>query len=335
MCSEIVAAPLASVGAPTSRGTWTSSDAGSRSGTLDRLAAVVAMSALLCSVLLPKPPAPINAAQSLDADTAHDAAARAARAAVAERVRYRGGETLAAAYAGSPYTYASDLRIERDGSDFTVDGVDWKGKAFDDPIYYGVRVARWQANSRLGAMIDFTHSKAYAPLDQQAALSGSKDGHPLPPAAAIGDLFHKLEFTHGHNMLTLNLLWRLPSLGTVFSPYVGVGVGAALPHTEVQLKGTSGRTYEYQYVGPAEQLLIGVELRVPRLSYFLEYKFTSASYRAPLENRDGGALPLDLWHQFRRWIGGGAPPGGWASTWLISHQVIGGMGIRTVPAAAP
>ena len=130
-------------------------------------------------------------------------------------------------------------------------------------------------------------------------------------------------------------LYRLPSPGSFINPYVGVGLGAALPHTEVQLKGTGKRTYEYQYVGPAGQLLVGVEVRVPRLSYFLEYKFTSASYRAPLQNRDGGWLPLDLWNQFQRWMSGQAPAGGWASTWLTSHQLIGGMGIRTVPAAAP
>jgi hypothetical protein len=184
-------------------------------------------------------------------------------------------------------------------------------------------------------MVDFTHSKAYAPLEQDARLSGTKDRQPLPAHAAIGDLFHKLEFTHGHNMLTLNLLCRLPSLGSFINPYVGVGLGVALPHTEVQLKGTRGRTYEYQYVGPAAQLLVGVELRVPRLSYFLEYKFTSASYRAPLQNRDGGWLPFDLWNQLQRWISRKPPEGGWASTWLVSHQVIGGMGFRTVPAAAP
>ncbi|MFA6140355.1 MAG: hypothetical protein WC684_06495 [Hyphomicrobium sp.] len=289
------------------------------------------MAALVTSTLLPSPQSLAVSAPSLDPVEAE----KAARAALEERVRYKGGEVLVAAYTGAPYTYASDVRIERQGTDMTVHGVDWEGKPFDDPIYYGVRVARWFAGSSLGGMLDFTHSKAYAPLEQEAKLSGTKDGQPPPSQATIGDLFHKLEFTHGHNMLTLNLLCRLPSLGTFVSPYVGVGLGAALPHTEVQLKGTRGRTYEYQYVGPAAQLLIGVELRVPRLSYFVEYKLTAASYRAPLQNRDGSWLPLDVWNQFQRWLSGEPPAGGWASTSLVSHQVIGGMGFRTVPTAAP
>lgn len=303
-------------------------EAGAHPTAVSRAFAFVGMAAILGAAVLPATPARMLLAQT-HSSTGTDDAAGAARAEISERVRYRGDEFLFAAYGGAPYTYASDVRIERPGTDMTVHGVDWLGKPFDDPIYYGVRVARWFRRSSFGAMVDFTHSKAYAPLEQKARLSGTKDGQPLPPAAAIGELFHKLEFTHGHNMLTLNLLYRLPSLGSFINPYVGVGLGAALPHTEVQLKG-SKRTYEYQYVGPAGQILIGVELRVPRLSYFVEYKFTSASYRAPLQDRDGGALPLDLWSQFTRWAKG-IPPAGWVSTRLTSHQAIAGMGVRTVP----
>lgn len=291
------------------------------------LPALAAMAMLIVAAAMPEPQSPSETSQE-DADAI-------ARAVLAEQVRYKGGETLIAAYTGSPYTYASDLRIAGPGHDMTVHGIDWEGKAFDDPIYYGVRVARWLTGSRLGGMVDFTHSKAYAPLEQEVAVSGQRDGAPLPPRAKVGDLFHKLEFTHGHNMLTFNVLWRLPALGSFVSPYVGFGVGAALPHTEVQLKGVRGRTYEYQYVGPTAQLLIGVELRVPRLSYIAEYKFTAASYVAPLQNRDGSWLPLDLLNQLQRWWSAEPPVGGWASTSLISHQVIGGMGFRTLPAPAP
>jgi lipid A oxidase len=299
----------------------------------DRLAGLAGAAALVLSATVPRPPLPVVAAQSQQGTNSTDAMTGAARAALIEQVRYKGGETFFAAYTGAPYTYASDLHIEGAGTDMTVHGVDWEGKPFDDPIYYGARIIRWRPRSAWGAMLDFTHSKAYAPLEQEVELTGTKGGQPLPPRAKLEDLFHHLQFTHGHNMLTLNAMLRLPSLGAMISPYVGAGFGVALPHAEVQLKGTGRRTYEYQYVGPAAQLLIGVELRVPRLSYFIEYKATTASYRAPLQERDGSWLPVDLWRQFQRWMQGRPPPGGWASTWLTSHQLIGGMGVRTLPAA--
>lgn len=157
---------------------------------LNRAAAAAAMGAVLISALVPKP-VPPSQAQSQSSSEDAQAAARAGRAEIAERVRYRGDEILIAAYSGAPYTYASDLHIERRDTDMMVHAIDWQGKPFEDPIYYGVRVARWPRNSSLGAMIDLTHSKAYAPLDQEAPISGRKDGRPLPPKAVIGDLFDK------------------------------------------------------------------------------------------------------------------------------------------------
>jgi hypothetical protein len=263
------------------------------------------------------------------------ALASAHRAAMAERVRYRGGEKFFGAYGGAPYTYASDVRIARPGADLTVHAVDWQGKPFDHPIYYGLRAVGWLPASSFGGMIDFTHSKVYAPLDRKARFSGSKDGAALSPEATIGDRFHKLEFTHGHNMLTANVLWRLAWRSAFIAPYAGIGLGVSLPHTEVQLKGEGTRTYEYQYTGPAAQALFGVELRLPHVSYFVEYKLTFASYRAPLHNRDGDWVFSDLLAQLRRWVAGQEPEGGWATTRLLSHQVISGMGVRTSPPAPP
>jgi len=253
------------------------------------------------------------------------------RRAIATEVRYRGGETLTAFYGGAQYTYPSDVRIERPGTDLTIHDLPWEGRPFQHPIYYGVRVSRWLPASSLGGMIDFTHSKVYSPLEERARFSGSKDGRPLPREAPIEDVFHKLEFTHGHNMLTLNGLLRLPFSTAFLSPYVGGGLGVSLPHSEVQLRGEHKRTYEYQYTGPAYQMVFGVEFRLPKLTYFVEYKWTSASYRAPLHYRETKSLFSDIAHQFSRWRSGREPEGGWATTRLTSHQVISGMGFRAAP----
>ncbi len=240
-----------------------------------------------------------------------------------------GGEVFIGAYGGVPYTYNSDVKFKKtDVTDLTVKNVAWDGRPFKSPIYYGIRVARWSDVSPIGAMLDFTHGKVYSQNEQVVELEGKREGKALPPKARIKDIFNQFEFTHGHNMLTLNGLYRLPQPHARLSPYVGAGFGIALPHTEVQFKGSRGRTYEYQYTGPVFQFLIGMEIRIPRLSYFFEYKLTVASYEVPLTKRDGGYLPGDLYRQFKRWWSGKAPKNGFAYTTLVSHQLIGGMGVR-------
>jgi hypothetical protein len=237
---------------------------------------------------------------------------------------------MVGAYGGAPYTYPSDVKVTKPGThDFTAKDVEWQAFPFDNPIYYGVRIARWFGDSgKTGAMLDFTHSKAISIKTQETRFEGTVDGKAAPEKALIKDVFDRLEASHGHNMLTFNGLLRLPSFSFRISPYVGLGAGINLPHAEVHVKGEPKRTYEYQYAGPVGQALIGVEFRLPRMSYFLEYKFSLADYRMPLSGRDGSILFLDLWNQFQRWSSGSEPPGGWAETRYTSHQVIGGLAVR-------
>ncbi|MBA4171190.1 MAG: hypothetical protein C0511_00695 [Hyphomicrobium sp.] len=243
-------------------------------------------------------------------------------------------EVLIAAYGGTPYTYDSDVHFKRIGRgavrDFTVEKVEWEGQPFKHPVYYGVRVARWSEGGQFGGMVDFTHSKAISRMAQEVRIKGTLDGQPVPEKARISDLFQKLEFSHGHNMLMATGLMRLSSsFAPRVSPYVGLGAGVSLPHTEIHLhKNDPKRTYEYQFTGPSLQGLVGIEFRLPRVSCFVEYKFTFASYSAPLTGRDGTWLPLDVWAQIQRWLAGGAPTGGYADTQLASHQLVGGLGVR-------
>lgn len=239
-------------------------------------------------------------------------------------------ETMVGAYTGMPYTYPSKVRIGKEGTDsFTIDPVHWYTDPFHNPIYYGARAYRWFAGGTTGAMVDFIHSKAMARRDEQAAFSGQIEGKPVPERGPVSDVVRKLEFSHGHNMLLFNGLLRLPGIGTRLSPYVGAGGGVLLPHTEVQIAGSSQpRTYEYNYAGPAAQALAGLEFRLPRLSFFVEYKFTYGDYEAPLSQMNGSWLFLDIWRQISRWLNGEEPPGGHVTTQIVSHQVVGGLAVR-------
>ena len=239
-------------------------------------------------------------------------------------------EIMVGAYTGAPYTYPSAVRIGKEGAEsLTIDPVHWYTDPFKSPIYYGARVARWFTGGRTGVMVDFIHSKAMARLDREANFSGSVNGAPLQPRAQVGDVAKKLEFSHGHNMLLFNGLVRLPSIGARLSPYAGLGAGVLLPHTEVQLTEQGAtRTYDYNYAGPAGQALLGVEVRLQRLSFFVEYKYTYADYELPLSQTNGSWLFLDLWRQFQRWRGGEEPAGGHITTKVVSHQVVGGFAVR-------
>lgn len=240
-------------------------------------------------------------------------------------------EMMIAAYGGAPYTYPSRVTLKKDGvHDLTVEGVEWRGEPFIDPIYYGIRVVNWFEGGRTGGMLDFTHSKTIGELDKEVVFEGVLDGEPAPGKAKLGKVFRRLEASHGHNMLTLNGMLRLVQLHPRLSLYGGLGAGVNLPHSEIQLMKGGGRTYEYLYTGPAAQILIGLEFRVPRMSYFLEYKFTFAQYDVPLSELDGTKIGLfaDLYRQAARWWSGEPPPGGILSKQLISHQAIGGIGVR-------
>lgn len=247
-------------------------------------------------------------------------------------------EAMVAFYGGAPYTYPSDVHLRKEGvHDLKVRGVEWRGEPFTDPIYYGVRIVNWFSGGRTGGMLDFTHSKTIGELDNEVTFEGTLDGKAAPDKAKLGEVFRRLEASHGHNMLTLNGLMRLIDLHPRLSLYGGLGGGVNLPHSEIQLMKGGGRTYEYLYTGPAAQVLIGLEFRVPRMSYFLEYKFTFAHYDVPLSELDGTKIGLfaDLYRQAARWWSGEEPPGGFLSKNLVSHQAIGGLGVRfgAAPAA--
>jgi lipid A oxidase len=245
-----------------------------------------------------------------------------------------GRELMFAGYSGVPYTYPSDVTVVKSGlNDFTAHHVVWDGKPFVNPIYYGARIVRF-GDGPVGTMLDFTHSKTIARLAEDVAFTGTLNGAPAPERATLRDVFRKLEASHGHNMLTLNGLLRLPRFGVRLQPYVGIGAGVSLPHSEVQFANAEKRTYEYQVAGFVGQALIGLELRTARVSYFLEYKYTLAPYDMPLSEREGTLLPFDLWTQFRSWWSGTEPPGGHLTTTFASHQGIFGLGIRSAPVVA-
>ena len=160
-----------------------------------------------------------------------------------------------------------------DTYDFTAG---WEGKPFAMPPYYGLRYTNWR-NSDWGVAVEFTHSKVYSD-DETLTASG----------------FEVLEFTDGINVFTINAVRRFQNTGK-WTPYVGGGVGFAIPHVEVQVDSEAVKTFEYQYGGPALQLHGGVEYSFnENWSTFAEYKINYVMLDVDLDGPDGSFLKTEI-----------------------------------------
>lgn len=152
--------------------------------------------------------------------------------------------------------------------------IGWEGKSFSLPPYYGLRGTWWQTDT-FGWGVEFTHAKVYAPEDEREDIG-----------------FSRLEFTDGLNLLTVNAMKRWPTQWGKATPYVGGGLGIAVPHVDVET--TAGdKTFGYQLTGPAMRLMAGVSYPInDRFAAFGEYQFTYSSNEADLDG--GGSLSTDI-----------------------------------------
>ncbi len=152
--------------------------------------------------------------------------------------------------------------------------IGWDGKSFAMPPYYGARVIWWN-DADVGLGLELTHTKVYAPDDERAALG-----------------FQRLEFTDGHNIITANAARRWSNAWGNTTPYVGAGLGIALPHVDVQPYGGS-HTFGYQLTGLAMRVTAGMRYDLSeRWAAFGEYQFIFSSNEADLEG--DGTLHTDI-----------------------------------------
>ena len=158
--------------------------------------------------------------------------------------------------------------------------MDWEGRSFQMPPYWGVQASYWlNPGPGWGVGLDYTHTKAYAPLN-----------------FATDPVYRHLEFTDGNNLLLFNVMYRFaPIADGRLLPYVGIGGGVAIPHVEVKLKAFPGQdTWEYQLAGGAGQVLGGFEYRLANSwSVFAEGKLSYSHLDTDLEG--GGQLKTYLW----------------------------------------
>jgi lipid A oxidase len=149
--------------------------------------------------------------------------------------------------------------------------VRWLGKSFEAPPYYGIR-ATWWTSDKWGFGLEANHAKVYA--ENKVALG-----------------YDTLEFTDGLNLITANVFRRFPNAGR-FTPYVGGGLGIAVPHVEIERVGES-KTFEYQLTGPAVILVAGASFEInDKWSIFAEYKGSYSRNKAKVDA--GGTLTTNI-----------------------------------------
>ena len=214
-------------------------------------------------------------------------------------------EWFASGYLGAASTPDSDVELSLPGgTHLTFNDVTWDDESFSGPIYYGLRTGYWfESRPNLGVALDFTHAKMMCYSNQLVQVSGTRQGAPIAGQERLGDTFDELSFSHGHNLLTLNGMYRWMELGRSgrdflnrLQPYVLAGLGVAYPHVEVAVAGSD--TYEYQAAGIAAQAGGGLDVDITRwLSVFAEYRLSYAEIDADLAG--GGSLQTEPWtHHF-------------------------------------
>lgn len=157
-----------------------------------------------------------------------------------------------------------------DGTEF-VSG--WQGKSFSMPPYWGVRGTYWLEDfgyDNIGVALDYSHSKVYA---DKETLKTKTPG------------WSHFEFTDGLNLVTANVLYRFKSPDRAWTPYLGIGVGADVPHVEVIRP--SGKTWDYQIGGVTGQLTAGIDYKfTDHISAFSEYKLNYSRVNVDIDSGD-------------------------------------------------
>jgi len=210
-------------------------------------------------------------------------------------------EMFVSGYLGVASTHDSDVKLNRPGgTNLTFSDVSWDDNSFDPPFYYGLRVGYWFKNSpNWGTAIDLTHAKMYSELNKTVSVSGTRSGASVSDTERLGDTFEILEFTDGHNLLTLNGMYRWTGLGdseqkfiSRLQPYMLAGLGIAIPHVEVAVEGDT--TLEFQYTGLAALAGVGLDIDITRwFSLFAEYRLSYSEIDADLVG--GGTLKTKPW----------------------------------------
>ena len=187
-------------------------------------------------------------------------------------------------FTGVALSQDNDLHLQQNGAtDLDFDDVSYEGRDFDDPPYYGARLLWFpSAASHWGFGAEFFHMKMYAETDSTVHVTGRRNGVGVNDNERIDDTIQSFSLSHGLNYALGDIVyrWQPGQRGENFlghlEPYVGVGLGAAIPHVESTVGGKFHE--EYQLHGPGVEALAGMNIALTHhIGLMFEYKFTYAN----------------------------------------------------------
>ncbi|MBA3963790.1 MAG: outer membrane beta-barrel protein [Chthoniobacterales bacterium] len=186
-------------------------------------------------------------------------------------------------FTGVALSQDSDLDLHQNGgTNLTFHKVSFKGRDFETPPYYGARLLWYPSQeSHWGFGAEFFHLKLYTETGDTVHVTGQRNGIGVDDNERIDDTVQQFSISHGLNFALADIVyrWQPGQRGQDFfghlQPYVGLGLGAVIPHVESEVNQEFHE--EYQVHGPGVQALAGVNVSLTKhWGLLFEYKFTYA-----------------------------------------------------------
>jgi len=185
---------------------------------------------------------------------------------------------LLSAYVGGTKTTSNTLEITpASGATVSVASVEYEGRAFKAPPYYGYRFGWTPDGGHIGVEGEFTHAKAIA-------------------TNLISPDLTAFQLSHGLNFILGNVVYRSsPACSGRCVFVLRGGAGVTYPHVEAMFRGRE--TQDYEYAGFGAQGGVGVELTVaPHVTIVADARVTHARVRADLIDGARLAGPFTTFH---------------------------------------
>ncbi len=181
-------------------------------------------------------------------------------------------------FSGGSIVEDNDLTLHQPGTDLTFHGASYKSKDLKGPFYYGARLSYFlPEHSHWGFGVEFFHSKMYLDTDATVHVTGTRGGAPVDGSERVDNTVQAFSISHGLNFLTADAIYRFfldqpgKSFLGRFQPYLGAGIGVAIPHVESSIGNVTFE--EYQLDGPAFIGFTGVSFDIVKhWAVFAEYK---------------------------------------------------------------